>query len=456
MQYAYQTPGPQGTLRVARPELAWPIRPQDGAQIVGLELRLNDEPLSAHYESGAVRAMPSAPLPPGTYRVRCRVTFSPKQDDATVSWSFTVAPGALTTLPPPSAWARDALLAANRLRLRLGLAPLALDLRLCAAAQAHAAYLDKNQLVGHFESASKPGFVGDTPLARAQAFGYAATLAEDVSFAEGTPERIVRALFDAPYHRLPFLRPGGLLFGAGNVQKASGLLFGGDGAAGTVMSPYDGETDVPLTWRNDEIPSPTRALPSAPKVIGYPILLAHFRPGQAPTLQVQSARLTAADGSEVRCLLNIPGRDTELTSACMLVPLAPLKPAALYTVEVVTAEFTRRWRFTTRTESANTSDFGPLDLRPGDLKLIGTVEKADKKNGLLVLRVTRAQAYGTAEQTLPKPVTVTLKLSPQTRFLSQANRSGTVNLTPGLALAAIVGNGPLVRPVAARTVILLH
>ncbi len=455
MQYAYQSPGPKGTLRVSRPELVWPIHPKDGARIVGIELLLNDAPLEARYENGAVRAIPPTPLSPGAYTVRCRVTLSPKQGDAQTSWSFTIAPGAQASLPGPSSWASEALVAVNRLRTSLGIAPLSLDTRLCAAAQAHALYLDSNKLVGHIESAGKPGFVGETPLDRAQSYGYQGTLAEDVSLADGNAEKIVRGLFDAPYHRLPFLRPGSLLFGAGHSGRSGCLLFGGDGNSGTTVSPYDGERDVPTAWRNEEFPSPTRSLPDAPKVVGYPIILAHHTAmGIRPTLTVQRARLTTTDGVEVRCLVNTPARDRELNAACVLIPLTPLQPRTTYQVEVVAEEVTRRWRFTTG--GASETVFGPLDLRPGDLKLMGTLEKAEKSKDRLTLRVTRAQAYGTPEQALPRPVSVTLQISAQTRFVSQAQRNGTVNLTPGLALAVIVPNVPLDRAIPAGTVILLH
>ncbi|MBB6049960.1 CAP domain-containing protein [Armatimonas rosea] len=454
MQYAYQTPGPQGTLLLSRPELTWPIRPQDDAKIVKIELRLNGEPLAARYENGAVRATPATPLAPGSYTAECRVRFAPTQDDARVSWRFTVAPDATPSPPPPTAWAREALQAANQLRAGLGLAPLQLDSRLCGAAQAHASYLHKNNVIGHGEVPGKPGFTGDNPLARAQVFGYLASLAEDVSFADGSPEKIVRGLFAAPYHRLPFLRPGSLVFGAGNTGRSSGLLFGGDGVGGTTVSPYDGETGVPTTWRNDESPNPTRFWPQAPRVVGYPIVLAHYA-GPNTVLNVERASLKTSAGAEVPCLLNTPARDTELHYACLLIPQAPLKPNTTYLVEVVAREVTRRWRFTT-TGSPNDADFGPLDLHPDDLKLLGTVVTAERGKGVLQLRVTRAQGYAAPEKELTKPLTVTLRLTPSTRFVSESNRSGTVTLTPGLPLAVIVPNGPLDRPLNARSVILLR
>jgi hypothetical protein len=116
MQYAYQTPGPQGTLRVALPELTWPIRPENTAQVVSTELRLNGTLISSRYEKGAVRALPAAPLAPGTYTAECRVRLSPQQDDAQITWRFTVAPGAQVSLPAASTWARAALQTTNQLR----------------------------------------------------------------------------------------------------------------------------------------------------------------------------------------------------------------------------------------------------------------------------------------------------------------------------------------------------
>ena len=37
-----------------------------------------------------------------------------------------------------------------------------------------------------------------------------------------------------------------------------------------------------------------------------------------------------------------------------------------------------------------------------------------------------------------RPVSVTIRVSKQTRYVSQAGRSGAVNLTPGLSLAVIL------------------
>lgn len=451
MQYAYQTPGPQGLLRVALPELVWPLRPQNGAKIVRTELRLNDKLLPSRYDDGAVRGTPNAPLAPGAYRVECRVQLEPEQEDATISWRFTVAPDAIASLPLVSTWAREALTTTNQLRAKLGLTPLRLDPRLCAAAEAHVLYLERNHQIGHGEQPGKPGFVGETALERAQTFGYLATLAEDVSYAEGSPEKIVRALFAAPYHRLPFLRPGPLLFGAGNKERSSGLLFGGDGTSGTVVSPGEGERGVPLTWRNDESPNPTRFWQGAPKVLGYPIVLAHYD-GPNTRLTVQQASLKTADGTAVPCLVNTPVRDSELRYACLLLPQAPLKPQTTYQVEVSAREVTRRWRFTTG--EASEADFRPLDLRPGELRLTGTVVKAERARGQLQLRVRRVQSYGTAPESLSPPQTLTIRLGATTRFLSESNRSGTVNLAPGLALAVIVPQSARTNALTARAVIL--
>lgn len=456
MQYAYQQPGPVGTLRVARPELTWPITPRGDADIVAVTLFLDGERVPARYAAGAVRYTPPYPLAPGKHTARCEVELLPRQKKPSIDWEFTIAAGAVDVLPPPSAWAQAALVAANRLRARLGLAPMQLDSRLCAAAKGHVVYLERNKLVGHFQTPGKPGFLGETPLARAQAFGFSATLAEDVSLADGSPEKIVRALYDAPYHRLPFLRPGNLLFGADNMGRASALLFGGDGETGLIVSPFDGETGVATTWRNDEQPSPLRFFPNAPKVAGYPIVLANY--ALPPTkLSVVKATLRTEAGAEVTCYVDAPGRDEELSYAILLIPASPLAASTTYLAELVArdaqgGELARRWRFTTG--AAHESDFSPVDLRPGDLKLIGSVKAINAKSERLTFTIQEAQGYASATRRLEKPLTVTIQLTAKTRFLAlDPTFAGKIAFKAGMPLTVIVPNGPLDRPLSARSVL---
>lgn len=456
MQYAYQEPGPKGTIQVARPELTWPIVPRGEAQVANVQLFVDGERVPARYAAGAVRYTPTRPLAPGPHKAQCQVSLLPRQKNPTVEWEFTVAAGAIETLPPPSAWSQSALATANQLRARLSLPPLQLDPRLSAAAQGHVAYLERNKLTGHLESPSKPGFLGENPLARAQAFGFSATIAEDVSLADGSAAKIVQALYDAPYHRLPFLRPGNVLFGAGSQGRSAALLFGGDGEKGLVVSPYDGETGVPTTWRNDEQPSPLRFYANTPKVVGYPIVLAHYA---APPSRLGGvkASLRIEGGAEVPCFVNTPERDDELTYALVILPTTPLRPSTTYLVEVTAhdsqgGELARRWRFTTG--AASESDFTPLDLRPGDLKLTGTIKAVDGKKERLTFAVQEAQAYGTASKRQDKPVPVTLQLTPQTRFLAlDPTKVGRVAFKAGMPLTVIVPNGPLERPLPTRTVL---
>ena len=456
MQYAYQQPGPTGTLQVARPELTWPLVARGEAQVVGVQLFLDGERVSARYAAGAVRYTPPRPLAPGKHRVQCQVSLLPRQKNPTTEWEFTVAEGARESLLPPSAWAQSALVAANQLRARLSLPPLQLDSRLCAAAQAHVGYLDRNQLTGHTEVPGKPGFVGETPLARAQTFGFSATLAENVSLAEGDAAKIVQGLFEAPYHRLPFLRPGNLLLGAGSQGRSGGLLFGGEGEKGLVVSPFDGETGVPTTWRNDEQPSPLRFYPNAPKVVGYPLVLANFALPPSRLTDIK-ARLRTEGGEDVPCFVNTPDKDEELSYALVILPMVPLKPETTYAVEVTAresqgGELARRWRFTTG--KVRESDFTPTDLRPGELKLTGVIKAVDSKKERLTLAIQEAQAYGTAVRRQEKPVPVTLQLLKQTRFLAlDPSKAGRLAFKPGMALTVIVPNGPLDRPLSVRTVL---
>lgn len=335
-------------LLFARPTLRWEVW-SDGYQVTGAEMQLNGKAVDAHYDAQerALSYTPATSLSPGANHVECAVTVDGKAVFRK-SWDTLVAPNAADALPSPDERQTDALTKANALRRQVGLPEMAFSDNLNVASQRHCQYLAQNGLHGHEERAGLPGYFGATGADRLQTFGYGGSSWEGVTHGEDTIQEAVQNLFDAPYHRQPFLQPGTIVFGAGRAAKDTTIEFSGGHAAGVVVSPGDGQTDVPRRWDATEEPDPLRMHSGAELPTGYPILLCDFG-----VKSLAAARATLeADGKAVPFYLNSPQNDDALQTAVFVIPVEPLKPNTTYRVSVHAQDeagnpIDRSWSFTT-------------------------------------------------------------------------------------------------------------
>jgi uncharacterized protein YkwD len=348
--YSTYRPGPQGVLRVRQPVLEWRITPTGGVKVTGSTMTINGSTVDARYSSadGALTYRPEKPFAPGTYSVECTVELD-KQWKAEQKWAFTVSENAFEALPQPDDLQNEGLQAANRFRRTLGLPDFQLDARLCAAAQNHALFMRTNRTVGHYQKEGMPEFLGVKPIDRAQGFGHTGGVWENVAMARTTPTGFMHQLFDAPYHRLPFMQPGAVAFGAGFDQTFSCVDFGGSSSEGLVVSPGVDQTGVPASWDGCETPSPL-AIHRATGPVGYPIVFASFTKDKEAIL-VDTAKLSGPAG-DVPVYVNSSANDPELTFALVVIPRAPLAKGATYEVEVAAhtasgKRLAKTWRFTT-------------------------------------------------------------------------------------------------------------
>jgi hypothetical protein len=322
--------GPRVPVRYSRPTLRWNVWPDDPARkVVGASLSLNGLLVPVVYDPQlrAVTYTPPNPLKEGTYKIECRVLF----DNGRIvdeKWDTTVLAAALAELPPPTQAQKEALAAINRLRERMGQPAVVSDDRMNFAATLHSKYLSEHKATGHHQDPTKAGYLGATGAMRLEAYGYVGASWEGVDFGSRNPTEAVRSLFDAPLHRLPFLQPGKFAVGNGFVGQHFTLEFGEGDSEGTVISPSNGESEVPIQWRNYETPNPLQAFPYAPKLVGYPIVLARF--GRNPALGTVSAKLFGPSGEEVRCYFVPP--TSSRAFAALLIPHFPLERDANYAV----------------------------------------------------------------------------------------------------------------------------
>lgn len=368
-------PQPQGTVRISRPRLVWRIWPR----VSSVAVSIDGNPIDCRYDPDllAVVALPPAPLGPGERRVRCTVEFEGGRSTER-NWSFVVAPGSASeAIPSLTDAERSSWALVQRIRRAFGLGELALDGALQAAAHAHAEYLIRNGRGGHLEERGRPGFLAKTPSERARTYGATEEiLVEDVAvltragaYSGSLAETSVVGLFDAPYHRLPFLNPALQKIGVAHRERRIGesttsatvLVFSGtdspDRAPTTVVSPMDGQTGVPTTWSDSETPDPLRLHERMKPPVGFPILFAHFprRPDadRPAPIRCDGAMLTGPDGRKVTLLVNAPPYDSELGgNAVLLMPREPLKPDSVYRATVLARNgagqpISRTWKFRT-------------------------------------------------------------------------------------------------------------
>lgn len=343
--------GPQKLVRVARPTLRWEVWPGSGSRVTHSHLSLNGRAVHPTYDEvgRTLQYTPQKPLAPGIYRVSAKVVVDNRLP-VERKWEFRVMEGALLRVPDPTMEQERIVDEINRIRERLGLPPFDLDPRLCAASLAHSKYLNRNNLTGHYQRPSDLLFLGQSPSDRLDAYGYAQGSWEGVDFGAKDALQSIRRLFDAPYHRLPFLQPGRTSVGAGFVSKHMTVEFGMSETSGVSTSPADGERNVPLAWRSFEKPDPLR-LHGAKGEVGYPIVFNFFSP-KGEKIVVQGASLETAWGENVPIYLNTPTNDDHMESGAILIPKVPLSPNTGYAVKVRARtktgdDLSRTWRFVT-------------------------------------------------------------------------------------------------------------
>jgi len=343
--------GPQSIVRVSRPTLRWEVWPGEGSRLTSAMMTINGQAVTPQYDdrNRVLIYTPSRPLEAGTYEVSCKVVVDdclPVHKD----WKFKVASEALTSLPAPSLEQVREVDEINALRRNLDLPPMQIDPRLCAAAMAHTNYLARNGMTGHYENAGDPAFIGNSPGDRLDAFGYSQSSWEGVDFGPQVAEDSVQRLFDAPYHRIPFLQPGSPQVGAGFMPSHMTVDFGVSDQSGVGYSPADGQRNVPLAWHGPEMPDPL-AIHGVGGVCGYPIVFAYFTQNMEKIV-VEGASLETALGAKVPFWLNTPDNDKELQFGAFVLPKQALLPNTGYVVTVrahtISGEdISKSWKFVT-------------------------------------------------------------------------------------------------------------
>lgn len=259
--------------------------------------------------------------------------------------------------------AADGIAWFNYRRSQVGLATLARNAAIDAAAAGHSNYLRLNNTVAHDQVRGNPGFTGVAAGDRLAAAGY--RIAGQSAYGEVISAAADRSgffhaeeLIAAIYHRFLIFEPVFREMGAGASSTANYTYFttnfaasngyGAGLARGSVaVYPANGQAAVPVRFLSDsESPDP---VPNQNEV-GYPISV---HANISSTVAVSSFTVRPRGGSDLPVRLLAKAVDAHTPpSAAAIVPLARLNAGTTYEVSfsgtVDSVPVSRNWSFTTQ------------------------------------------------------------------------------------------------------------
>jgi len=364
-KYGYQG-APKNTVGVTKPTLTFYLRTDSAEMPIAYAMFLNNQSVNVSYDAknGTFTHTPDKDLEPGNYTVRMSITFKGYQP-IEESWNFSVAKDALKQFPAADAAQLEAFAALNDFRLLYGLPAVKMNANLNASATEHAKYLDANEIKQskdsqeslHMQTPGKKQFFGATPLDRASYFGYSTKVGEDAAYFQGPVKEAMDLLFDAPYHRDPFLDPNVVEVGIGKVGDYTIINFGYSTTTENqlVVSPAPDDRYVPVSFEGNEDPDPVRIHSGTSYPVGYPIMAQYYGSDKAKA-KLLGAELTEGVNQKVDVLVNTPDNDNKLTNAFIIMPRKPLKANTTYHVKLnlqitdgggnISTEL-KQWNFTT-------------------------------------------------------------------------------------------------------------
>lgn len=356
---------PKGDVGLLRPDIGVTIELSEGKTPESYHFYLNDKEVNVSYDPVSVKFVyrPTADLVPGNYSARLMLSFSGYQP-VNIDWKFTIIKGAITLSSETSKEQEDGLRAINDYRAKLGLSKVKFSDALNTAAQKHAQYLSMNKIDPirtsvslHDEDPALPGYIGKSLRERAQYIGYSRASGEDVAYNKVTLVEAIDSLFDAPYHRSPFMVPGLVEIGVFREGVYHVIEFGfSEGIAPElVVSPGNSDVYVPTIFDGHETPDPIRIHAGAEYPVGYPIMATLYGPG-VKKVSLDEAELKDESGKAITLLKNEPGKDDHLDTEVIVMPSKPLELDTTYKAKIKltatmedgsTKPYVKEWTFRT-------------------------------------------------------------------------------------------------------------
>lgn len=367
--YSYP-PYPQGEIGISKPEIGWTVFLGNN-KVENASLLLNGEPIEIKYDKERETFFG---FPKKVLSNRNEVNFKLKLEEwnnvIEKNWTFTIDNAAISSLPLPNDNQLKAINYANDYRYILNLPLYEFNNSLNLTAQKHADYQANLNIFSHYQLIGTEGFFGESVLDRANYYGFAGGLYEDISYQrDDSIQLAVDSLFDAPYHRIPFLVPNNQYFGYGMNKYYHVLNFGNNKILETNLVAYPGpnQDNVPVAWLDYETPDPLRFYPEASKNVGYPIVVGIYG-NDVSNLKVNNVYLSDNENNIIPFYINSPkvagGNDEHLSQEIIIIPKNSLDFSKKYKVRVqldvikdgVIQNIDNSWYFTTESKKYNSID----------------------------------------------------------------------------------------------------
>ncbi|UKS30633.1 stalk domain-containing protein [Paenibacillus sp. HWE-109] len=394
---------PQGNVGLLRPNIGLSVEFSDSMSPDSYQMFINEDEVTATFDptSHKYDYLPKTDLKPGAYKARMTFNFK-GYPPISINWTFSVIKSAVSLSSEVSKEQEDGLRAINDYRLKLGLSKVKFSDALNTAAQKHAQYLLLNKVDPintsislHDEKPGLPGFIGKSLSERAGYIGYSRASSEDVAFNPVSLVEAIDSLFDAPYHRSPFLVPSLDEIGVFRAGDYHVIEFGfAEGAAPElVVSPSNKDGYVPTNFDGHESPDPLRIHAGLAYPVGYPIM-ASVSGGGVKKVALQEAELKDEAGNTLTLLKNDSVRDTHLETEVILMPSKPLEFDKTYKASIkltaamedgTSKSYSKEWTFHTEPSKG----YGVTKLHEDAAAYINQmVEPAAKGSHLVTIGLT--------------------------------------------------------------------
>ncbi|NQX64925.1 S-layer protein [Paenibacillus alba] len=356
---------PQGNVGIVRPVIGLNVTFSDGMTPQSYHFYVNGEEVAVNYDPTTAKYdyVPKSDLSSGNYQAKMEFQFK-GYSPIKIEWSFSVSKSAVSLASTVTKEQEDGLQAINDYRLKLGLSKVKFSDGLNTVAQKHAQYLLQNKIDPiktavslHDENPALPGFIGNSLKERAQYIGYTRASSEDVASNPVPLIEAIDSLFDAPYHRSPFLAPNldeiGV-FRAGDYHVIE-FGFADGGSPDLVVSPSNNDSYVPTNFDGHETPDPLRIHSSLNYPVGYPVMAAVNGQGVKKVTLVD-AEIRDESGTTLTLLTNDSSNDNHLTNEVIVMPDKPLAFDRTYKAKMTlsavmedgtTKLFSKEWTFHT-------------------------------------------------------------------------------------------------------------
>ena len=325
--------------------------------------------------SSSASSAPSAPTPASeTSGASPALSGTLAPETHVGMFALLAAPGAAASaFAPTGDVVNDTMGFMNDKRAQLGLPAFTFKKEVAEAAQDHSKYDQLNGVVGHVETFGMPGFTGVLYTDRVNRYYTTASVGEITvgvwgAFASSTTG--IDILFDAPFHRsvvlsdMNFAGPGVAASTSSSIGSEMTVDFADNKpflpTLSLVAYPYSQQTGVKTSWVANEEPNPMMGNAAyINKVVGYPISLSS---AELNMFTKTAFKITDPSGAVLPCQATDYGTDpADAKGLAICVPLSPLAPYTVYTVEAtgtlqtttIKGQFDVTWTFATGASTPN-------------------------------------------------------------------------------------------------------